>query len=150
MSEKIKKWSVLIFEDDLDLARQWTKYFEEKNMIVNHALSVDEAIAYCNQTEYDAIILDIFLKDSEGKLIPRAGFTLLSYIRNSSLEKVPQWGVTVPIIVVTGTANNLGFDPLKNAKSVYSSEATDVLRKPFKPEVLYSKLTQMIKNHTED
>ncbi len=139
-----KKRSVLIFEDDLDLAMQWAQTFRDKGLIVHHAITVDEAVTYCNQFQFDIIVMDIFLADDEGNLLPRGGLTLMSYLRNTSLNKIPAWGVTVPVIVVTAASANYGFDPFLNTKAVGGSLGVEVLRKPFLPEFLYSKIQSLI------
>lgn len=149
MNKENQKLSILILEDNIDLASQWMHFFRKEGMTVRHAMTVDEAVIHCNQINFDAIVLDIFLKNSEGKLMPRAGITLLSYIRNTSLEKIPKWGATVPIVIVTGASAKLGFDPLLNAKSIGGSRSTEVLRKPFKPIVLHDMLMDLIKNNQE-
>lgn len=137
MAKETKKYSVLIFEDDMDLARQWTQILEKNSMSVKHAMTVDAAETYCSQIKFDVIIIDVFIKDPSGNLVPRAGYTLLSYMRNTSLEKIPKWGGTVPIIVVTGSPTVNGYDPLSYAMSM---GANGTLRKPFKPEELYFKI----------
>lgn len=139
-----RKKSVLIFEDDIDLASQWLDTLSKKGINACHALSVDEAIGYCSQQKFDAVVLDIFLADNQGKLLPRGGITLMSYLRNPSLEKIPQWGATVPVLVVSGAIANMGFDPVLNAKAMGGSHHVDVLRKPFQPELLYDKLMELI------
>lgn len=147
MSKEDQNLSILILEDDIDLAGQWIRTFSSKGMTVYHALTVDEAVIYCNQTKIDAIVLDIFLKDSTGKLMARAGITLLSYLRNPSLEKVPEWGKTVPIVVVTGAEAKLGYDPLSNARAIGGNWGISVLRKPFTPKILYAILMDMVKEY---
>lgn len=144
MSEENKTQSVLIFEDDIDLAFQWTNYLKKRGMDVHHAMNVDEAVNFCAQIKFDFVILDMFLADADGNLIPRGGITMLTYLRNTPLKKVPAWGATVPIIVVTGANPKRGFDPLSNAKAVGGTRSTLFLRKPFKPEVLYSKIQRLM------
>lgn len=138
--------SILIFEDDIDLASQWSETFKEKGLKVHHAITVDEAVTYCNQIQFDAIVMDIFLADKVGNLLPKGGLTLMSYLRNTSLEKVPAWGATVPVIVVTAANATFGFDPLLNAKAVGGSKAVEVLRKPFLPKLLYSKIMKLLED----
>ena len=149
MNKKNQKLSVLIFEDNIDLASQWAQFFKREGITVRHAMTVDEAVTYCNQIEFDAIVLDIFFKNSAGKLMPRAGITLLSYIRNTSLEKIPKWGATVPVVAVTGATAKMGFDPLLNAKSIGGYRSIEVLRKPFKPIVLHDVMIDLIKKSQE-
>lgn len=136
---------VLVFEDDIDLALQWVKVFKDQGMVVEHATTVDEAIIYCKQKEFDAVVLDIFVLDSDGNFVPRAGFTLLSYLRSRALGKIPEWGLKVPVLAVTGAKSVMGYDALIYAESM---GATSTLRKPFKPDVLYSKILELIENPT--
>lgn len=137
MSKEPTNHKILIFEDDLDLADQWKSALQKKGMDIKHASNVDAALHYCNQIQFDAIILDVFIKDVNGNLIPKAGYTLLGYLRNTSLEKVPLWGGTVPVLAVTGSPVIMGYDILSYARSM---DVQGTLRKPFSTEMLHSKL----------
>lgn len=143
MTAKHKACSILIFEDDMDLAKQWIFALRQKNMIVKHATTVDAALEFCKKTAFDAIILDVFLQDEFGNFLPKAGYTLLSYLRNTSLQKTPEWGGTVPVLAVTGSPVIMGYDILSYAKSM---NAQGTLRKPFTTDVLYETLIDIIEN----
>lgn len=147
MTKEDKKYSILIFEDDIDLAKQWTAALEKKNMQVAHAMTVDSALEFCNLRKFDAIILDVFLQDQYGNFLPKAGYTLLSYLRNTSLDKAPEWGATIPVLAVTGSPVIMGYDILSYAKSL---KAQGTMRKPFSIDVLYESLINIIENpHVE-
>ncbi len=141
------KYSILIFEDDMDLATQWATSLRERGMDVDHAMSVDEAVEYCNQKQYDALVIDVFVEDEEGNFLPKAGYTLLSYLRNTSLEKVPKWSGEVPVLSVTGSQVIMGYDILDYAKSL---GANATLRKPFSTEELYLRIVEIIKYPSRD
>ena len=125
--------AVLLFEDDLDLARQWAQALRELGVHVEHVWSVEAAEAACAETRFDVVVCDVFVQGPEGKFVPRGGYTLISYLRHPALEKTPTWGKGVPIIVVTGSPKAHGFDALAFAKGL----GADVgLRKPLTPEAL--------------
>jgi len=142
-------FKVLIFEDDQDLVNQWIKTFKQNGLIVEHAMNVEEAIEHCNQTQFDAIVLDICITDNNGELVNRGGFTLLSSLRNTGMKKTPPWAATVPVLVVTGynSIEKMGFDPLFSAKALGGQHITETYRKPFKPEALYQELIALINKH---
>lgn len=133
--------SVLIFEDDLDLARQWKYAFEPEGVDTVHAWSVDAVLSLCQSARYDAIVCDLFLEDPLGKPIPRAGITLLNYLKYPSLHGLPSWTRSVPIVAVTGSPKTRGFDVLALADG---TGASAVMRKPFKPAALVQQVLSMI------
>ncbi len=141
MNNKNQSYSILIFEDDIDLARQWMLTLRNEGLTINHALTVEEALAYCASTQYDAVVSDIFLHDATGKPLPRGGYTLINYLRNTGLKKMPEWYATVPIVAVTGSPIIQGFDALALAKGM---GATALMRKPFKPIDLVEKLVAIL------
>ncbi|WP_010178194.1 response regulator [Aquimarina agarilytica] len=145
MNNSNQKKHVLIFEDDIDLASQWVRKFKKEGMVPCHAINIDEAVSYCNQMEFDAVVLDIFLVDEKGNFLPQGGLTLISYLRNSSLGKVPEWGKEVPVVIVTGAIVSGGFDPVSNIKSLGGSYKVDSLNKPFTPDELFETIEKVIK-----
>jgi len=135
------KYSVLILEDDIDLVRQWSQAFREKNIGVEHALTVFEAEAHCAVREFDAIVCDIFIKGPKGNYVPSGGYTLLAYFRDNPKDDMPKWTKDVPILVVTGSPKTLEFDALTLAEHFGS---TAVMRKPFEVSEIVNKIIDLI------
>lgn len=125
----------------MDLTMQWKQALKSKGFHVEHALTVDSALAHCAQTQFDAVICDIFLHDELGQQAPRAGYTLLSYLRNPALNSGHTWGTTVPILVVTGTPLVLGFDVLAFTKKL---GADAFMHKPFKASELVDQVLALL------
>lgn len=140
MAENQTPYSVLIFEDDMDLARQWKQAFHQEGIVAEHAWSFDEAKAHCRKKKFDAIVCDVFIRDNSGQPIPQAGLTFVSSLRQG-LQDMPAWGKQVPILAVTGARNVTGFDPLSLMKSLGGAA---VMRKPFQPQELVGKIWTLI------
>ena len=68
-------YSVLIFEDDIDLSRQWAEALKLKGIQVERTFDLDAAIEFCKQTKFDVIICDLFIQNTEGDFIPKESCT---------------------------------------------------------------------------
>lgn len=135
--------SVLIFEDDIDLRRQWTEALKRKGLQVEHTFDLDAAIEFCRHIQFDVIICDLFIKNTSGEFIPKAGVSLISYLRNNTLKQLPDWTAEVPIIVVTGAQVVNQFDSLKAG---LVSGGTIGLRKPFTNQKLVDTVCEFLNN----
>jgi PAS domain S-box-containing protein len=75
--------SVLVVEDDLDLARVMTAALQRHGIRIFHAAGGREAIELCSQYEPSLIVLDISLPDVDG-------FAVVSALRgNARLDRTP-------------------------------------------------------------
>jgi CheY-like chemotaxis protein len=75
--------SILVVEDDLDLARVMTTALERHGIRTFHAVSGKEAVDLCRQHEPTLIVLDLVLPDMDG-------FAVVSSLRESAtLGKIP-------------------------------------------------------------
>ena len=128
-----QKYSVLIFEDDLDLATQWRNEFDSRGVHVEHANSISLAKVFCNRQRFDLVITDIFVKDTMGRLLPEGGITLLQYMRQPELKQFPAWCAKVPKIAITGAPVVNQHDILKLAEEY---GCTYTARKPFSADYL--------------
>ncbi len=108
--------SILLVEDDLDLAATVTEYLNDSGFIVDHAFHGESALNLASQREYDIIILDVML--------PRLnGFEVCQRLRN---EQVYQG----PILFLTA------MDTLDFKIQGFNSGCDDYLVKPFElPEL---------------
>ena len=127
----------------MDLSRQWKAALKQKGLHVVHTFDLDAAIEFCRQTQFDVIICDLYIKNTSGQLIPKAGISLISYLRNHTLKQLPDWTAEVPIIVVSGAQVVNQFDSLKTG---LVSGGTMALRKPFSNEKLVETVFQFLNN----
>ena len=133
----MKQKSILIFEDDLDLANQWSELFLAKGYKVNYTLSFKEALDLCIKTRYDLIICDIFIiKDNH--LSGFGGISLIQHLRNGNLRL--DWTKKVPIIMVSGATN--AKERLEKHKEKYN--VSFVFEKPVDPKQLLTVATGII------
>ena len=136
-------YKLLILEDDIDLARQWLKAFNEPRFTVQHALNFKAAKALCLQQPFDAVICDMFIQNNEGELMKQGGYSLITYLRGVSAELPPGWGKQVPLIVVSGAPCTKEY-PMFNFGS-YCGELLTML-KPFSPEELVEKVMEALQH----
>lgn len=139
MNNQESKYTVLIFEDDIELALDWKSEFSANGIAVEHAWDLDNAMSLCCKKKFDAIICDVFIRDGSGKYQDKAGFSLISHLRYT-INGAPTWGVDVPIIVVTGAPVLVGFDVLTFTESMN----TVGMRKPFSPSDLVEKVKKAL------
>lgn len=137
--------SILILEDDFDLAQQWRDALNAAHMDVYLVSNFEQAVLACKQREFDAFVVDVFLKNDKGELASQAGLTFLSALR-TGLRDMPEWGKEVPILMVSGAAVVNNFDVLELTKNLGS---TEVLRKPFGPSKLAEVLKDLISSNTD-
>lgn len=75
--------SVLVVEDDLDLARVMTAALQGHGFRVSHATNGRDAVQFCRQQEPSLIVLDLALPDSDG-------FAVVSSLRQiAALSQTP-------------------------------------------------------------
>ncbi|MBX2809114.1 MAG: response regulator [Cellvibrionaceae bacterium] len=133
--------SILIFEDDLDLAKQWALALRSEGMRVAHAANMDEAKNYCQQQQFDLIICDMFIQDAEGQLAHQGGFSFIHYLRGTTLEHRPTWGAKVPILVVSGATLLQQFSFFEFARQWRNISA---IKKPVAPEEMIKKVFELL------
>jgi two-component system, OmpR family, response regulator len=115
-TEKIKKRTVLIADDDIDLLEQLKMQLESMNFSVEMAESQNEAELLLDKIKPDLAIYDLMMENQD------SGF-VLSY---KTKKKYPD----VPIILVTGVTSETGlkFDT-----------ATEEMRSWIKADVILDK-----------
>jgi signal transduction histidine kinase/DNA-binding response OmpR family regulator len=80
---------VLLVEDDRDLASMVRAGFEGTDVQVDHAVTRQEAVAFCQQRKPDLIILDLTLPEGDG-------FWLVDWLRSQAEL------LAVPLVVYSG------------------------------------------------
>ena len=132
-------------EDDIDLATQWRTALAEVDIQADHVTGTAQANRQCGEVEYDVVIVDMFIRERDGSLSPDGGLVFIAHLRSPTLAGTPVWGVSVPIIAITGSPEHHKFDVLDNA---HRMGADDLLRKPIEPEDLVSRVQFWLKQHS--
>lgn len=130
----MKPKHILILEDDIDLALQWTKEFSLRELEATHSTTVQEALALCKEQVYDAIVCDMFL-EGINNIKHQGGLTLLHKLKEAALNGAldPKYGRDVPIIGVSGCSNNIA-DTIRALASNFGCKT--FLLKPILPAEL--------------
>jgi len=108
--------SILLVEDDQDLASTIIEYLEASDFIIDHAYHCDAAFNLMQANHYDMIILDVML--------PRkSGFEICETLRS-------EYSYSGPILFLTA------MDTLDNKLQGFKAGCDDYLVKPFElPEL---------------
>lgn len=115
--------NILIIEDELNILRILSSYFEKDGYTVFQATDGKEGLSLFLNTKIDLIILDIMLPKIDG-------FELAKRIRSNS---------NVPIIIMTALGDEA------NMLKGYQLNCDDYIVKPFSPKVLVSKANVLLK-----
>ncbi len=119
----------LVVEDDEELSELLVVLLSEKEMLVEVAADVPQALSAIHHGEPpDIVLLDIVLPGQEGK----DGFDVLAYIRRQ-----PGWS-RVPVIMVTSEVSD--DQVMKGLKA----GADGYIFKPFKWEALYECIKEVV------
>ena len=118
---------ILIAEDEKDLNRLLKKRLEEHSYSVDACLHGEEALAFLEMTEYDAVILDIMMPKKDG----------LSVLRELRAK-----GNKVPVLLLTARSS------VDDRVSGLDAGADDYLVKPFAFEELLARIRVMLRKNT--
>ena len=130
--------TVLIMEDQLELASYWREFLEEAGYRVVHAPQMQDATSFLYVDEIDVIVTDMLIRDEDKELQASGGLTLLSHI-NLHVENKPK------IIAVSGAHPDLHV--LKHAASM---GADHCICKPFTSDELLSVISDLLKEETPE
>lgn len=119
---------VLIVDDDPAICKLLEKVLHSNDLETKVANSGKEALALLRSADFDLILMDVMLGDTEG-------FDVIKKIRSD--------GNSTPIIIVSG--RNEDYD------SIYglSIGADDYVTKPFRPVVLGAKVKALIRRNRQ-
>ena len=120
---------LLLVEDDLDISETIVYFLEKHGNSVDYVMSGKFALELLHDNTYDAVILDINLRDLNG-------FEVCSRIRNRMRLKVP---------VIMLTARAMIGDKVEG----FESGADDYLTKPFDLEELLLRLKALTRRHRQ-
>lgn len=112
-----ENYSVLVVEDNLDIAMQLVDFLAEKGFTMDFAHNGKDAINLLESERYDLVILDLMLPDIDGKTICR-------HIKQ-------ELTTNVPVLMLTAR------DSLDEKVDGFGAGADDYLTKPFALEEVY-------------
>jgi DNA-binding response OmpR family regulator len=115
---------ILIVEDEPTLRKLERNFLEKKGFVVDEVGNGDDALSKVDINEYDCIILDLNLPNTDG-------ITVAKNIRDG--------GINTPIIMVT--ARSQIYDKLEG----FESGADDYITKPFDLKELVARINSLIK-----
>ncbi|MDB4887173.1 MAG: hypothetical protein JWN79_2611 [Gemmatimonadetes bacterium] len=117
----------LIVEDEPTSALLSRHVLEQEGFVVDQAVTGQAAIALVLATDYDAIILDLGLPDTNGLAV---------------MEAIRREGRTTPVLILTGTHD------AETTVRALDAGADDYLRKPPVPEELSARVRAIVRRAT--
>ena len=109
--------SILLVEDNRDIARQLLDFLAEKGAMVDYACNGQDAISLIKAQSFDLVILDLMLPDADG-------FELCSQLKSLADNHLP-------VLMLTAR------DSLNDKLQGFAKGADDYLTKPFALEEVY-------------
>ena len=123
MTAEVKKHSILIVDDEVDLCELVAEFFEDAGFKVQKAYSGNQAITLLQSTSFDIVLSDIKMPNGNG-------IDLLKYIKNNAGNK--------SIVIMT-----TGFADISEAE-VVALGAKCIIRKPLDPTELIQSILKMV------
>lgn len=127
-------YSVLVVEDNQDIASQLVNYLADKGFVVDFAHNGKSAMSLLDSQRFDIVILDLMLPDTDG-------LTICEHIKT-------QLETNIPVLMLTAR------DSLDEKVQGFGAGADDYLTKPFALEEVYvrclalGKRNQLHRSHT--
>ncbi|NVK26033.1 MAG: response regulator transcription factor [Gammaproteobacteria bacterium] len=119
--------SVLVVEDNQDIAIQLCDFLENKGFVVDYAATGDHAIRLALEHHYDVIILDLMLPDIDGTQV---------------CEKIKKsCDTALPILMLTAR------DSIEHKVEGFGVGADDYLTKPYILEEVYLRCIALTRRH---
>ena len=119
--------NVLYVEDQLSVARYVTSILEGVGFKVNHFTNLEDSKQYFDNHLVDLVVSDLLLEKGHSAL------SLISHIRNHSVSCS-----RVPILAITA------FDDPARRVDTFNIGANDFISKPFYPEELIARISQIM------
>lgn len=122
-----QSYTVLVVEDNQDIAIQLCNSLAEKGFVVDYSSSGQAALNLIKEQLYDIIILDLMLPDMDG---------LTVCLRIKEMVEI-----NIPILMLTAK------DSLQEKLAGFHAGADDYLTKPFALEEVYMRCIALTKRH---
>lgn len=116
---------LLLAEDERSLSRALTAIFEKNNYSVDAVYDGEEALAYLEVGNYDALVLDLMMPKLDGL---------------SVLRRIRAKGNTIPVLVLTAKSD------IEDRVAGLDSGANDYLAKPFASQELLARIRAMTRS----
>ena len=123
--------TVLIMEDQLELATFWREALEDAGYRVLYASKMEDAASFLYTDDIDVVVTDMLIRGSDNEIQPSGGLSLLSHI-NLHVDHPPK------IIAVSGAHPDLHV--LKHAESMGADRC---IGKPITPEELLATVSEL-------
>ena len=117
----------LVVEDEPTSALLSRHVLEQEGFVVDQAVTGQAAIALVLATDYDAVILDLGLPDTNGLAV---------------MEAIRREGRSTPVLILTGTQD------AETTVRALDAGADDYLRKPPVPEELSARVRAIVRRAT--
>ncbi len=115
---------LLLIEDDSDLASGLNASLAQSGYDVTHLTNGNEAVAACDGSSYDVVVLDLGLPDIDGI---------------EALKKMREKGLRAPVLILTAR------DGLKDRVNGLDAGADDYLGKPFELMELEARVRALLR-----
>ncbi len=127
IQEKSMSISILLVEDDIDLAETVVQYLEYEEIFADHAFNGEAGLNLARQSDYDVIVLDVML--------PRLdGLSVCSRLRED--------GIDVPVLMLTARGT------LEDKLAGFEAGTDDYLAKPFELAELSARIKVLAKRRS--
>ena len=117
---------LLLIEDDSDLAHGLNASLAQSGYDVTHLTNGREAVAACDSSNYDVVVLDLGLPDIDGI---------------EALKKMREKGLRAPVLILTAR------DGLKDRVNGLDAGADDYLGKPFELIELEARVRALLRRN---
>ena len=127
--------TILIMEDQAELAAYWREDLEEAGYNVLHVSNFEEAVAVLEIRDVNVVVSDMLIRDDDNRPSKTGGLSLLSHLR---LHSDPQ----PKTIAVSGAHPQLNI--LRHAELL---QADACIVKPFTSQELVEKVKELLGNN---
>ena len=122
------KGTILIVEDNKDIAEMMYAFFESRDYVMDYALDGQTAINLVEQNNYDVIVLDLMLPDIDG-------VNICKRFRD-------EMNISTPILMLTAR------DTLQDKVSGLDAGADDYIVKPFELLEVEARINALMRRKT--
>ena len=124
--------TVLIMEDESQLASYWREALEAAGYIVIHASDFAEAVAVLETRDVDVVVSDMLIRDEDDRPSSTGGLSLMTHLR-LHVRPVPK------IVAVSGAHPDLHI--LRHAELLHAAAC---IVKPFSAEELIETIGDLL------
>ena len=124
--------TVLIMEDQAELASYWREHLENAGYNVIHASDFEDAVELLKTREVQVVVSDMLIRDDDDRPSKTGGLSLLSHLR-LHVNPPPK------TIAVSGAHPQLNI--LRHAELL---QADECIVKPFTAEALVEKVEELL------